>query len=98
MRRITQEAFNAFKGRRSFRKSNTRVKIDTNNNAYMYLFGNLIAKTENGDTLINHCGYITPTTRDRLSAFVRLRMCKGTFIVNEKFEWDKGWLKVNTLS
>lgn len=97
MRRITKEAFNAFKNRKSFRKSNTRVMIDVNKNTYMYLFGHLIAKTEGDDILINHCGYVTSTTRDRLSAFIRLRRCKGIFIVNEKFEWEEGWLNINTL-
>jgi hypothetical protein len=98
MRKITEESVRAFNNRQRFNKGNTIVVIDSDGEAYMYLFGKLIAKTCNGDTLINHCGYKTDTTRERLNGFnVTIRLSKETFIVNEQFEWEEGWLNINTL-
>jgi len=94
MKDIDLKAYLAFKHKRNLRLKNTRVKV-VDGESYMYLFGNLIAKTEKGKTLINHCNWRTNTTRDRLSAFITLRRSKGEFIVNERFIWEDGWLDVN---
>ena len=94
MRDIDLKAHVAFRKKRNVNLGNTKVEI-RDGESYMYLFGNLIAKTENGRTLINHCNWITNTTRERLSAFITLRRSKGEFIVNEKFVWEDGWLDVN---
>ncbi len=97
MRKITEAAYSAFINKRRFSRDNTKVEVD-NNEVYMYLFGNLIAKTENGNVLINHCGYKTATTQERLNAFdVRIRRDEGRFIVNEEFIWEHGWLNINEL-
>lgn len=97
MRQITKDSYNAFMARERFSKGNTHVEI-SNGEAYMYLFGNQIAKTDGEDVLINHCGYITATTQERLNAFnVNIRKEKDKFIVNEKFIWKDGWLNINEL-
>lgn len=97
MRQTTKDAYQAFLWKKKLTKGNTYVE-PRNGEVYMYLFGNLIAKTENGDTLINHCGYKTATTQERLNAFdIRIRREKGQFIVNEKFIWEDGWLNINQL-
>lgn len=99
MRKITKDAYQAFLWKKKFTKGNTYVE-PLYGEVYMYLFGNLIAKTENGNTLINHCGYITATTQERLNAFdvkIRRKRKKGQFIVNEKFIWKDGWLNINEL-
>lgn len=94
MKDIDLKAYLAFKHKRNLRLKNTRVKV-VDGESYMYLFGNLIAKTEKGKTLINHCNWISATTQARLSAFITLRRSKGEFIVNERFVWEDGWLDVN---
>lgn len=97
MRKITAKAYNAFVYRRRFTQSNTSVRID-GAEAKMYLFGNLIAKSENGAIWICDGGYRpSRTTRGRLNAFpgVNLRMCKGEWIFNEQMKWDGEWLKIN---
>lgn len=96
MKDIDLKAYLAFKHKRNLRLKNTIVKV-VDGESYMYLFGNLIAKTEKGKTLINHCNWISATTQARLSAFVTLRRSKGEFIVNEEFVWKDGWLDVNEL-
>lgn len=97
MRQITKDAHDAFIRGKDFSRSNTYVE-SRNGEVYMYLFNNLIAKTENGNVLINHCGYKTVTTQERLNAFhVNIRREKGQFIVNEKFIWKGGWLNINDL-
>ena len=97
MRKATKDAYSAFISRRNYSKGNTRVEIH-NGETYMYLFNNLIAKTENGNTLINHCGYTTNTTAERLNAFdIRIRKERDKFIVNEEFVWKDGWLTINQI-
>jgi hypothetical protein len=97
MRKITREAYNAFTARKRFTKSNTSVRID-NGEAKMYLFGNLIAKTDGADILICDGGYrASRTTKERLNAFpgVTLRTFRNEFILNEQMKWDGKWFKIN---
>jgi hypothetical protein len=96
MRKVSEDARNAFESRKRFSSSNTKVVIE-NGEARMYLFNNLIAKTENGDTFICDGGHQpSNTTRDRLNAFrhVNLRISKGQFILNEKRKWDGEWINI----
>lgn len=95
MRKIDRLASSAFLNKRRFKLNNTEVRIE-NNEANMYLHDNLIARTEKGKTYINHCGWRTLTTKSRLNSLgANIRMCKGTFIVNEQFEWDNNkWLEI----
>jgi ribosome biogenesis protein Nip4 len=95
MKKIDRDAALAFKNKKRFSSANTKVYIE-NNEAKMYLFGNLIAKTKEGETYIHHCNWRTVTTRNRLNALgAWIRLSKGSFIVNEEFEWDDdNWLKL----
>jgi hypothetical protein len=99
MRKISTDAHSAFINRKRFSSANTQVVIE-NGESNMYLFGNLIAKTENGETLISGGGH-TPsnTTRDRLNAFSRvwLRFTKGQWISNNTTPWDGKWINVRDL-
>lgn len=98
MRDITKRAYSAFINRKRFTEKNTMIRIDDDGEAKMYLFGNLIAKTDGADTLICDGGYRpSRTTLERLSAFpgVKLRILKGEFIVNEQMKWDGKWFKIN---
>lgn len=92
MRKITQEAYTAFINRRKYKRSNTEVSIE-NGDAYMYLFGNLIAYMEGRDLIISDGRYRpSNTTRERLSAFVRISISKGKFIVEGNY-WDGKFLR-----
>jgi hypothetical protein len=95
MKKIDNLAANAFNSKTSFNSRNTKVVI-TNGEAYMYLFNNLIAKTENGQILMTNAGWFTVTTKNRLNALgASIRLSKGQFIVNEKFNWGGEWILLN---
>jgi hypothetical protein len=98
MRKISEDAYNAFMTKRHFKSGNTEVSIHTeNDSAFMYLFGNLIAKYIVDDIFISDGNYgYSRTTQDRLNTFpITLRMCKNQWILNEKEIWDGKWRKIN---
>jgi hypothetical protein len=97
MRKITEEAHRAFMHREKFKKGNTEVRI-TNGLPQMYLHNNKIAEmNSDGEVCINTCGWMSRTTRERLNAFIPIRVEKGSFIVNEKFKWDGSWLNITRI-
>tara|TARA_B100002019_G_scaffold185723_1_gene160404 strand:- start:87 stop:413 length:327 start_codon:yes stop_codon:yes gene_type:complete len=74
MRKISKEASEAFWGDRNFKKSNTEVAV-FETDVFFYLHGHLIARRSRvfGDTLgINHCGWPTVTTKERLNAILNV--------------------------
>lgn len=96
MRQIDIEAKRAFLNNRKFKLSNTEVRIE-DGQPHMYLHGNCIAKIdENGDLLINHCGWETSTTRSRLNALpdVKISSYKGSFVLNDIAIMHDGWMNV----
>ena len=98
MRDISIAAYKAFVNKKPFRRNNTHVWVDNDGDVYMSLFGHCIARTLEGRILINHCGYPTATTVDRLKQFgVKLRRSRGTIIVNESFVMKEGWLDINNI-
>ena len=73
MRKISIDSALALIHGQAFKRDNTKVEISPNNKyAYMYLFGNWIARKNlrNGNININNCGYTTTTTKDRLNAII----------------------------
>ena len=97
MRKITNDAHDAFIKEKRFNLSNTRVEVIYENGVYMTLFGNTIAKKTINGVYISDGGYgWSKTTAERLSAFTnRLRGVKGEWILDEKSVWDGKWLKIN---
>lgn len=95
MRKITEDAYNAFNAGRRFKCKNTEVRI--NNGVTMYLHDNAIAKEEVDGIYISDGGYgYSRTTAERLRPFpVNLRGCKGEWILDEKSVWDGKWMKIN---
>jgi hypothetical protein len=95
MRKITEEAVNAFynpylKGN-CFNKGNTWVTHSAGLTT-MYLHGHAIAKIEDGKLFVNHCGYRTATTKERLNGLA------GVHIVQKNWVWflngkpmESGW-------
>lgn len=96
MRDIDMEARCAFLNRRKFTSNNTQVKIE-DGQPHMYLFGNCIAKmNEEGDLLINHCGWESNTTRNRLNALpdVYIKSVEGSFVLNDVYIMEREWINV----
>lgn len=97
MRKITSDAHNAFMKRKKFKKGNTEVTV-VDGLPEMYLFGNKIAKMdEDGEVSISSSGWESVTTAERLSAFVKIRLSKGIYVIEERRSWDGKWTKLNEL-
>ena len=67
MRRIEEKMVAAFKENRNWKESNTEV-ISYNGITSVYLFGNRIARKQNGKTKFSKCGWDSVTTASRLRA------------------------------
>lgn len=96
MRKVDVLMATAFCEHRTLKMNNSRVEI-VDGKPHMYLHDNCIAKEdENGDLLINHCGWETNTTRSRLNALpdVNISSYKGTFILNDVHVMPEGWINV----
>ena len=97
MRKITEQASNAFCNSRDFRLGNTQVNT-RNGGVELVLHGNIIAKKISGEGLqINLCGWNTNTTRDRLNGLqgVRLNTKKGQAYLNGNPIPSNDWVKVS---
>lgn len=94
MRKITDNAVNAFNLNKPFKSSNTEVKVE-NNIVDLYLFGHKIASKMHNKMLITNCGYFTNTTKERLNGLpnVRIQQKKGIWYLNGK-EWDGKLIEV----
>lgn len=98
MRKVSREAAYAFRNNIRYSSNNTKVKV-YDAETHLVLHGNIIAKKIGENIYINHCGWETVTTRDRLNALpdVCIRIFKGDFILNEKINMLKGWYNIETL-
>lgn len=96
MRKITEQAANAFINAKPFKKSNTEVEID-GKNVWLKLHGNIIAWwiPLTGHYEITLAGWPTPTTRERLNGLPNVHVCqvKGTQYLNHQ-PWDGNWTKI----
>lgn len=81
----------SFKQQKARRERNTESTGDK-----LFLFGNCIAKWENGvDLHITTCGWNTRTTRDRLSQIgARIHVKKGQLFLNNH-EWGGEWVSID---
>lgn len=95
MRKITQEAVNAFLNDRPFKKGNTQVHL-SKHATRLYLHCNEIAeKQPDGKILINDGGHQTLTTKERLNGLpnVHIKQKDGIWYLNGN-EWDGGYILV----
>lgn len=94
MRKITKQAVNAFEKNKNFNDSNTIVKQE-NGVTKMFLFGNLIAKKENGKVYITNAGWESNTTKERLNAIQGVSIQQKNFVwyLNGK-KWDGKLTKI----
>lgn len=65
MRKITQQTVNALFSNGNMVNNNTVVS-----GGVVYLHGNMIARLQGTKLQVSFCGWVTPTTRDRINAIV----------------------------
>ena len=74
---------------------NTKVTIDANGNASMFLFGNRIAfRTTDGRTFITTCGWSTITTYSRLREIGGFGIRGGKHQAINGVPWDGKWVEI----
>jgi len=75
--------------------NNTKVVIDANGNASMFLFGNRIAfRTTDGRTFITTCGWSTQTTSSRLREIGGFSIRGGSNLSINGVPWDGRWVEI----
>ena len=101
MRKITRDAARALLNGQNFHNTNTRVE-----NGVLTLFGNAIAKIENGHLMISNAGWDSPTTKERLNGVLDIfgtsaRVFTKNFtpmlstgFLDAGSEWDGKWTKI----
>ena len=80
MRKITQQAAQAFLNGERFNSGNTSVSVDADT-IKLYLQGHCIARIDSYGMAINPRGYATTTTKERLNGLPRVS------IVQRNFAW-----------
>lgn len=101
MRKITEQAVNAFLGNRNFKLSNMEVFINYDV-TLMLLHGNVIAQINKatGNISLNHCGWQTNTTKERLNGLLdklnKPRIYQKAFVWYWKDgeEFKDGWNRI----
>lgn len=101
MRKITQQAVEAFMSGYNFKNGNTEVVNEGLNFPLIHLklHGNMIAKRyiENGQetVMITDARWPTNTTKERLNGIpgVCIQQKSGKWFLNGK-EWNGGWIKI----
>ena len=99
MRKITQQAVEAFNNAKPFKKSNTQIRvIEQNAGGHLVLFelyGNVIARHEtwNGRTFITNAGWESNTTKELLNGLqgVSISQQNWEWYLNGK-QWDGRWI------
>ena len=96
MKKITEQAANAFHNSRDFRSGNTQVNRRIGG-VELTLHSNIIAKNIGEGLHINLCGWNTNTTRERLNGLegVRLHTRKGQAFLNDNPIPSNEWIKVS---
>lgn len=81
MRKITQKAVNALYGKYPFKQDNTEVFINSSGWWCMELYGHCLAKIDSQGLSINHQGYLSNTTKERLNGL------PGVSITQKHYIW-----------
>lgn len=68
MRKITEQAMQAFNNNEAFSKDNTQVVIQGSMTILKLHGSDIACKTDDVGTTFSLCGWNTPTTRERLQA------------------------------
>jgi hypothetical protein len=94
MRNLTIKAIQNFLDEKSFKESNTQVRVESNQ-VVLSLFDNDIAfKTKDGIKITN-AGYKTVTTKERLNGIpsVNVKQKNGIWYLNDK-QWNGELTKI----
>lgn len=93
MRKITENAINAFNQNKKFSSGNTTVELDEDT-TFLKLHGNIIAaKCPVYGLRVTNAGWSTPTTKERLNGLVDVYQKKGVWFLND-VEWNGNWADV----
>jgi hypothetical protein len=94
MRKILQQASQAFQNGEWFRGNNTKVFIDSAG-VWLELHGNRIAHKDENGLEVTNAGWATSTTKERLNSIpgVWVRQSKGVWYLNGK-EWGGEWANI----
>lgn len=95
MRKITQQAVNAFNGNRNFKSGNTEITVE-HDQTCMKLHGNVIARYTDADGLyITDAGWRTNATKERLNGIpgVNIQQKNWAWYLNGE-KWDGRLTKV----
>jgi len=107
MRKITQQAVEAFEAGRAFKSGNTQVRVCPTSSffpgspsvVFLELHGNVIAQRRimDGRVLITSAGWETRTTKERLNGLrgVSIRQQDWNWYLNGK-AWDGSWINPQT--
>lgn len=97
MKKITQQAVNAFLNGKEFRRGNTEVTVHeaTDTTSYMYLHGNNIAYRDPTGLYITVSGEFTNVKKERLNGLpgVHIHQKDGDWYLNGE-KWNGDWNKV----
>ena len=98
MRLVTEKAIKSLLNGKNACISNTTVADNR-----LYLFGNCIAKIEDGKLFVRMCGWNTPVTRERLNGFknfgykISVRSKDFTPYINNEVMDDMAWYPVDKI-
>lgn len=84
MKKVTENAANAFICRKAFSSGNTVVHAE-NNSVSCFLHGNKIASLTGSLLTISSCGWETSTTKERLNGI--LKAFNLPHVVQKDFTW-----------
>lgn len=94
-KKVAVSAAECFRQLKKCSINNTKVVIDANGNASMFLFGNRIAfRTTDGRTFITTCGWSTQTTYSRLREIGGFRIGGGRGQSINGLPWDGRWVEI----
>ena len=94
-KKVAASAAECFRQLKKCSINNTKVVIDANGNASMFLFGNRIAfRTTDGRTFITTCGWSTQTTYSRLREIGGFRISGGQRLSINGVPWDGRWVEI----
>jgi len=89
MRKVTSEITSAFLNGKPARRGNTST-----DGVRLLLHGNPVAEWRGGRLYVTFAGWVTSTTRERLSAFARASISKGQGFINGKPVKPDEWVRV----
>jgi hypothetical protein len=88
MRKVTEQAVNAFMNNKAFRQGNTAVSI-MNNEIALYLHAHKIARKDMTTNVveINNCNWCSNTTKERLNGIISEVSGHGDCIYQSNWAW-----------